>query len=223
LNFGILSAASINEADMDNSGRGPLRVPGFGGIPIHYVLPGEKRFAHGVDDWEQVPIITARELATVAVMNTLTDKPEWQIKIFDDQIVDGWRKEAFATTPLMSEKAWTWCVAELRDKAIYFEQNQYLRVLDTGSCICKSDTLVPESLESEFKSGIAPLLEQVAKDMQPESDAQVLDLVHPSLFPLVYGRSLVLGDGGKVDLDNVFGFYGQAKQAPNISTDGLTH
>ena len=113
---------------MDNSGRGLLRVPGFGGIPIHYVLPGEKRVAHGVDDWEQVPIITARELAIVAVMNTLTDKPEWQVKIFDDQIVNEWRKEAFATTPLMSEKAWTWCVAELGDKNIYFEQNQYLRV-----------------------------------------------------------------------------------------------
>jgi hypothetical protein len=199
---------------MDNTGRGPLQVPGFGGIPIEYVLKCEDRFAHGVEDWTQVPAVTAREFAMVAVMNTLTDKPEWQVNIFDDQIVARWREEAFVTTPLMSEKAWTWCITELRDKAVYFKKNQYIRVLDTGSCICKSDTLVPESLRSEFSSGIAPLLQQQDKNWQPESDEQVLNLVQPSLFPLVYGRTLVLEEGGQVDLDNIFGSYEQAKLAP---------
>ena len=198
---------------MDNTGRGPLQVPGFGGIPLEYVLECEHRFAHGTNDWQQVPAVTARELAMVAIMNTLTDKPEWHFKILDEQIVARWREEAFATTPLMSEKVWTWCLAELRDKAMHFEKNQYIRVLDTGSCICKSDTLVPDSLASEFKSRIALLVEQQDKDWQPESDEQVLNIVDPSLFPLVYGRSLVLEDGGQVDLDDIFGSYEQAKVA----------
>jgi hypothetical protein len=208
-----MSDASMNEAIIDNSGRGPLRVPGFGGIPIEHELNCEDRFAHGINDWQQVPAVTAREFAMVAVMNTLTDKPDWQVKIFDDQAVASWREEAFATTPFMSEKAWTWCLAELRDKAVHFNNNQYVRVLDTGPCICKSDTLVPESLGAEFRSGVAPLLEQPDKDWQPKSDEQVLNLVDPSLFPLVYGRSLVLADGGQVDLDNVLGSYGHATVA----------
>jgi len=56
-------------------------------------------------------------------------------------------------------------------------------------------------------------VEQQDKDWQPESDEQVLNIVDPSLFPLVYGRSLVLEDGGQVDLDDIFGCYEQAKVA----------
>ena len=32
------------------------------------------------------------------------------------------------------------------------------------------------------------------KDWHPDSDGKVLDLVHPSLYPVVYGRSMVLRD-----------------------------
>jgi hypothetical protein len=199
---------------MDNSGRGPLRVPGFSGIPIEYVLQCEDRFAHSTEDLKQVPAVTAREWAMVAAMNSLTDKPDWQVKIFDDNIVASWREEALAAspliwseefqgkTPLLSEKAWTWCLAELRDKAVFFNKNHYVRTLDTGSCICKSDILVPESVGAKLKAGVIPLFKQPNKDWQPESDDQVLNLVDPLLFPLVYGRSLVLEDGGQVDLDN---------------------
>ena len=38
-------------------------------------------------DWQQVLAVTSRELAVVAVMNILTDKSDWQVKIFDDQMV----------------------------------------------------------------------------------------------------------------------------------------
>ncbi|RFU26273.1 hypothetical protein B7463_g10067, partial [Scytalidium lignicola] len=205
--------ASVNEVIMDNSGCRPLQVPGFGGIPIDYVLKCEDRFAHGIKDWRQVPAVTARELAMVAVMNTLTDKPEWHVDIFNDQIVANWCAESVTRTPLISEKAWVWCLNELRDKAVHFSKTQYVRVLDTGLCICKSDILIPESVNATFKSGIAPLLEQPVKDWQPKSNGQVLNLVDPSLFPLVYGRSLVLTDGKRVDLKNVFDSYEHATTA----------
>ncbi|PYH44840.1 uncharacterized protein BP01DRAFT_357185 [Aspergillus saccharolyticus JOP 1030-1] len=47
----------------DNSGDGPLRVPGFGTIPLTYELPSDARFAHGIQEWRQAPAVTARELA----------------------------------------------------------------------------------------------------------------------------------------------------------------
>ncbi|KAJ6005776.1 hypothetical protein N7451_003720 [Penicillium sp. IBT 35674x] len=102
---------------MDNKGHGPLRAPGFGGIPIHYELPLDARFAHGNHEWQQTPAVTARELAMIATMNRITDYPDWHIDVFNDRVVADWEKEASEMTPLMSEKAWNWCVAELLDKA----------------------------------------------------------------------------------------------------------
>lgn len=101
----------------NNTGDGPLRVPGFAGIPVHYELPSNERFAHGMVEWREAPAVTARELTMVAVMNRLTDQA-WYVHIFDDEVVAEWKRETFDTTPLMSEKAWEWCVKELRDKAV---------------------------------------------------------------------------------------------------------
>lgn len=58
----------------------------------------------------------------------------------------------------------------------------------------ESDTLIPEDLHKALLNHIAKL-EDVAADQQdwhPGSNEQVLDLVHPSLYPLCYNRSLVL-------------------------------
>ncbi|KAJ5365990.1 hypothetical protein N7517_008876 [Penicillium concentricum] len=72
---------------LDNSGHIPLQVPGLKDIPIHYELPSQTRFAHGMVEWRQTPAVTARELAMVAVMNQLTDRPEWHLDISNDQVV----------------------------------------------------------------------------------------------------------------------------------------
>ncbi|KAJ5627829.1 hypothetical protein N7490_010057 [Penicillium lividum] len=204
---------------MDNSGNGPLRVPGFGGIPIHFELPLDARFAHGNHEWQQTPAATACELAMVATMNRITDYPNWHIDVFNDQVVADWEKEAFETTPLMSEQAWKWCVAELLDKAAYFRENQYVRVLEVGSCVCKSEIPGLQSLSELFRETVPYLLEQKHQQkhqQNPDSlSDQVLGLVDPSLFPLVYGRTLVLTNGGKVDLDNIHGFYADAMVSPS--------
>lgn len=61
----------------------------------------------------------------------------------------------------------------------------------------KSDITIPETLRRDLIQE-AGLLEQVPdnlKDWHPGSNKMVLDLLHPSLFPLVYGRSRVLPFG----------------------------
>jgi hypothetical protein len=50
-------------------------------------------------------------------------------------------RDRFMANPrLMKGKTWSWCVKELRDKAAHYKQHQYLRMLDTGSCVCKADS-----------------------------------------------------------------------------------
>lgn len=59
--------------------------------------------------------------------------------------------------------------------------------------IWKSDKLISPSLRAELlAAAVAPLesVPEAAKDWHPGSDGKVLDLVHPSLYPVVYGRSL---------------------------------
>lgn len=210
------NAPSEDIQPLANSGRGPLQVPGFGGIPIHYELPPDARFAHGNEEWRQAPAVTARELAMLAMMNQITDHHDWHVHVFNDEIVAQWRDEAFQVTKLMSEKAWDWCVEELRDKAAYFRENQHIRVLEAGSCVCKSDTPSLQSLSALFREAVPSLLkpQHMSQNLDRRSD-QVLSLVDPSLFPLVHGRSLVFINGGEVDLDDIFGSYKDSMVAPS--------
>lgn len=58
--------------------------------------------------------------------------------------------------------------------------------------IWQSDVLIASSLRSSLL-GQSRVLEDIPedkKDWHPNSDNQVLDLVHPSLYPVVYGRTL---------------------------------
>ncbi|KAK6080931.1 hypothetical protein SCUP234_05029 [Seiridium cupressi] len=145
----------------------------------------------------------------LGAMNSLTDKPNWHVKIFDDEIVAKWRKEALGM-PLMNEKAWDWCLTELRDEAKDFETTGRTLVLDTASRVSKSDTLVDEALRARLISATGPFrnVPDAQKDWHPNSNEQVLNLVHPSLYPLVHGKTQVLSQGGHVSLENIDSYQG---------------
>lgn len=59
--------------------------------------------------------------------------------------------------------------------------------------VWQSDTLVPQSLQDDLKDAVRSLADvpEGDKDWHPRSNGLVLDLVHPSLYPLVYGRTFV--------------------------------
>jgi hypothetical protein len=199
----------------DNSGNAPLIAPGFNDCPIDFELDQSQHFAHGVNDWVQHTRLTVRELSMLALMNALTDKTDWNVKIFNEETVIKWHKEALSM-PLISERAWEWCLTELRDKARAFEQTGYVPAYDTGSGCIKSDSLVSEGLRKQLLQAVT-LLQEVSdeeKDWHPRSNDQVLNLVHPSLFPLVYGKTVVLSQGGRVDLNNILGSCGKGVVAP---------
>ena len=73
--------------------------PGLG-LPLRYNEQGDYGFypigAHGSNYGSDSDLIFVRELAMMDVMEKLTDKPDWHKKVFDDEIVDKWRREALA-------------------------------------------------------------------------------------------------------------------------------
>ena len=197
-------------ADPDNSGDVPLKAPGFS-CRFDAEVKG-KRYRHGANDFCS-DRLTAREIAMLRVMSSLTEKPNWHREIFNEVTVVQWEQEARGT-PLISHDAWDWILRELRDKAIEFTETGLVLDLETSSRICKSDVLVPQGLQAEFQNAVEPLLNQPDKDWRPGSNEQVLNLVDPALYPLVFNRSLVLLEGGKVQMPNIFSSYANAQTAP---------
>ncbi|KAG8943131.1 hypothetical protein FRC04_003211 [Tulasnella sp. 424] len=124
----------------------------------------------------------------------LRSKPSWWTKFKDPAIRTKWKEEALQHVirdGKLSEAEVEWVLDELEDYATMRDNNTGIQ----PSChvrIYESDKLIPEQLKSTLVTA-ASVFENVPeaeKDWHPRSDNMVLDLVHPSLFCTVYGRTL---------------------------------
>ncbi|KAJ4376011.1 hypothetical protein N0V83_001291 [Neocucurbitaria cava] len=208
-----------------------LEYPGLG-LPLRHNDQNFKRGfyplgAHGSCSGSHSDLIPVRELAMMDVMEKLTDKEDWHKKVFDDEIVAKWRKEALAipdeefwklaingkrqwwdsnddvrlqidssggvemSKGIMSEAAFSCCIEELRSKARYFEKTDIIPTLDASASVAKSDQIVSPELHESLRKAFDTLKvdHEVSPDWHPNSNDMVQDLVHPSMYPLVYGRS----------------------------------
>ncbi|KAF3941892.1 hypothetical protein ABW19_dt0202263 [Dactylella cylindrospora] len=180
----------------------PAHLPGFG---LGLTEESPDAFPNGLVDY--CPSIkTVRELNMIRAMNMVTDKPDWDKKILDKEITDKWRGEVKGQLDF-TDKMFDWCIEELKDKAKQLEKESFVVALDGD--VCKSDTLISEDTRLKIIEAVK-VLEDVPdkyKDWHPGSDDLVLDLVHPSLFPLIYGRSRILEDK-LVGLENCLEYAG---------------
>ncbi|KFA52316.1 hypothetical protein S40293_00605 [Stachybotrys chartarum IBT 40293] len=209
----------------------------------------------GYDFWamEDDRLLPIRELFMMALMDKLTDKPDWHKKVFDEAIVAKWRAEAhaqserelfdrivhkarhptdyapreedeeqdghdeidrvvrtdrytqryghtmtthvpFPRSRILSEEAFEFCIRELRVKAAYVQRTGLVPTLDAlERAVVKSDSLVGQGLKTRLRDIFSQLrADQQSKglDWHPRTNETVLDLVHPSLYPFVYGTSI---------------------------------
>ncbi|KAG6831239.1 hypothetical protein H0H87_005804 [Tephrocybe sp. NHM501043] len=101
-----------------------------------------------------------------------------------------WMEEALSENVDITNVMINWCISRTS------VQDQRISQDGGRQCLVKSDCAMPKDLQEALKAAVA-LLEQVPdhlKDWHPGSDNLVLDLVHPSLFPLIYGRTRILPD-----------------------------
>ncbi|KAF8198398.1 hypothetical protein K438DRAFT_2016443 [Mycena galopus ATCC 62051] len=138
-----------------------------------------------------IPALTVFELTMYELSWALRSKPEWQRKAANPEIRRKWRQEALQQGSV-----------RLTDKMIDYvltELDGYAKIADNErgieracfDAIWYSDRLVPNDVLERLKSA-AKELEDVPedkKDWHPRSNKQVLDLVHPSLYCVVYGRT----------------------------------
>ncbi|KAJ5898051.1 hypothetical protein N7504_008339 [Penicillium tannophilum] len=200
-----VSPAAI-KIELDNSGTGPLRVPGFNGVPVFYEHPKNNRFAHGIVDWRQTPQLFLRELSMLQFMLYVTEQPGWENKHEDPQTLEEWRQHAISVFDL-NEPSWQWCVKELRDKASDFKRTGYVAVFDADSRVIKCQ--VHDDLLKELRESMSPLFSEsrsvssfaLGDSYMSDSESSVRDVVDPFMYPLIYGRTRVLTAGGKVDME----------------------
>ncbi|KAG8912589.1 hypothetical protein FRC00_004199 [Tulasnella sp. 408] len=145
-------------------------------------------------DWHNQSPLTLQDLKLQAMSYSLRSKPSWWTKYKDETIRSKWKAEALAAPvegdPILEPEV-DYVLDELagyekmRDDATGIQQSCFTRIYE-------SDTLIPPELRDRLKEAVK-VLEDVPedkKDWHPRSDGQVLDLVHPSLYPIVYGRTL---------------------------------
>ena len=111
-----------------------------------------------------------------------------------------------------------WIVQELQWKAGVYEEKKLLQIFDMG--VVRSDTAIPQDLQQALREAVAPLenVPEDEKDYHPGSDNMVVDLVHPSLYPLVYGHTRILPDR-TLSLADCLDSAGQGEVIPTPTID----
>ncbi|KAI1778666.1 hypothetical protein F4818DRAFT_438820 [Hypoxylon cercidicola] len=185
--------------EYDEDGR--LSLPGFG-LPIDYEPPSPSYFFHPFSyNRFESDGLKLREIRMMHFINMVTDKPNWEENVFDDQIVSAWLAESSLDYApdldgdvYFSERMYKACVDELREKAVWLKRTGIVNVLDAELAVAKSDTVVSPTLASSLRAS-AKALENVRlkdRDWEPGSNEKVLNLLDPSLYPLTYGITRVL-------------------------------
>ncbi|KAJ7640356.1 hypothetical protein DFH06DRAFT_1334720 [Mycena polygramma] len=160
--------------------------------PFWTVYPGLNNLEYG---WTLVPKMLA-ELRMYNLSWALRRKPDWQKKASDPEILSKWRMEVLAQQKhlkldkQMTEKMVDYVLDELKGYAKIADNE---RSIERGNfdAIWYSDRLFSDDLRERLKAA-ADVLENLPdneKDWHPGSKEQVLDLVHPSLYCIVYGRT----------------------------------
>ena len=107
-------------------------------------------------------------------------------------IAKGWKNEALASESRDFREAMAdWCLDELRHKATLVPDGSgsALPLIVYNGDVVKSDNIVPVEFKKLLQDAVKIFQDKIPetlKDWHPGSDEKVWDLVHPSLFPMVY-------------------------------------
>lgn len=169
------------------------------------------------EEWKSNSV-TLRERAMMAVIDLLSDKPGWEDKVNDEAITAKWRKEALAM-PIkqgFSDKMFDYVLAELQDKAALFKKNgRVTSVYDGAAAVFKNDSALDDEITCRLRNEVGKLenVPDDEKDWHPGSNEQVLDIVHPSLWPLIYGKTRVVKDR-EIALKDTLDAWGKGETIP---------
>ncbi|KAJ2886643.1 hypothetical protein H4R27_000506 [Coemansia aciculifera] len=139
------------------------------------------------------PLNTLSEQRIRQMSGAIRAKPDWVSKSRSAEICERWKAEAKAQNLTDLEVNYVFAELDYYASLHKADTNIMLSAVDGVWC---SDSLVDDDTTKALKE-YAAILENVPtrdKDWHPNSNDQVLNLIHPSLFPLIYKHSSVLSE-----------------------------
>ena len=149
------------------------------------------------------PARTVDEWSIIAVLDEIKQKPDWQTKLNEPKIREKWRNEIreqlssqITTTDdlvdiIFGDLRW---IMKMEETILPFK-------ISIDEKIITADNLIPISVSSLFISQVDDLKQSFDElDYHPNSSNQVIDLVHPSLYPLQYGGTPVFCEDGSLEI-----------------------
>ncbi|KAI9219602.1 hypothetical protein BC828DRAFT_406568, partial [Blastocladiella britannica] len=137
------------------------------------------------DEEAQYEALTLKELSLLALIGAVREKPQWARKVLDPIISAKWRAE-LADQSGACKQDLDYIFAELAWQA----QHQPLAAGPDN--VAGIEDPLAEDRRLRLIELVRTGLETGEKDWHPRAKNQVLDLVHPSLFPLKYNQTRVL-------------------------------
>ncbi|OQR99613.1 hypothetical protein THRCLA_06443 [Thraustotheca clavata] len=132
-------------------------------------------------------VYTLAELEYMHALCEVVNKPHWYIKYLDPTIRSKWQTELH-----WDDKKFNFLMEELDFYMKIFKLNDGGSIIPISSNgVYITDRLVESSLVNELKALLTPLEAKAIErgDYHPMSDDQVIDIVHPSMYCAVYGRT----------------------------------
>jgi hypothetical protein len=177
---------------------------------------------------------TLREFTMLKMMNAATNKKDWNTKVCrvailstgqfltannnqlqNPEIAKKWKEEALSSGVDITPKMVDWCLDELRYNASLIPPDAPTPpIFVYNGDVFKSDNAVSTEFKEALQENVRIFESKIPnnlRDWHPGSDQKVWDLVHPSLFPLVYGRTRVLSDGETTTLEDCIQRCGQGE------------
>lgn len=144
-------------------------------------------FTKCIDDW-----------LIIDISDQIRQKPDWQAKFQNPEIASKWKAE------LLSQEHDSHNFDEVFDyvlKELEWYKAREDELLESGfkfatnELVLFSDSAISTPLKNKFMEAEKQLEAAIEKDYHPNSHNQVVDIVHPSLYPVVYGRTKELKNG----------------------------
>jgi hypothetical protein len=146
--------------------------------------------------------------------------PSSTSKVNNEEIAKKWKDEICGNSELdFTPRMADCCIDELRHMASIYTAyaGDPPPIFVYNGDVVKSDTAVSPELKRALQEEVQRFEDAIPeklKDWHPGSDDKVLDLVHPSLFPLVYGRTRILHEGQTTTLANCIESCGKGEIVP---------
>lgn len=129
-----------------------VRLPGFG-LPVDY--KPEQCFPTSFLDWS-AKISTVQELYMMVIMDKITDKPDWDERVFDDTTVHQWRQEAHAIEGVdVSEEMLDWVGTTLLQDTAFNRRHTRTLLLSLPRCYRRDYAYARTPLEHSFAFSIS--------------------------------------------------------------------